>query len=149
MGKNLGKTYFIPIITIVFGGLLMVGLVYFLYLITYLLLEFLFFKNNPNDFPMDYYRHAFSIFIFGLFLFFSFVHWPRLLKAIVFIGPLTMLFVTITLTFYETPFFGFGINLLIGAVIVFINIRSKSPWYVYFSFVFSLLVATFYAWPHP
>lgn len=149
MHKPWVKNYLFPAVLVILGGILMAGIVFILYYLTYLGVEAVFYKNNVEEFPMDVFRRSFAVVFVGLFLFLSSLKWSRLLKAMTMVGPLVMLFVTIILGIYEKPFIFLGIIFFISFALSYFFVRFKLPWYFYLSLLVAMIISLLYGWPRP
>ncbi|MGD9605329.1 MAG: hypothetical protein AB7V00_04105 [Bacilli bacterium] len=140
--KYLGKGFLV-----IFGGLTSTILVYFLYYLLFISLTAIFFKGDMSLFPMEKFSRYFALSLCSIFLFLSTLKWSKFLKAIIMIGPLTVLFIFIILGIYLKPFIGLGINIFISLCLIYIFIRIKVPWYFYLSIIVSMVASFLFAWP--
>ena len=129
------------------GGLLIIALTWFLYLVVYLTIESLFYATRPQHVPVDQIRQGTAI---GLTLIAYWVMRSKinaLFKALIIMSPISMVLVTLIFRVYMNPtaliltIMGFT-GLLVAAIKL-----TKLPWFFYVAVGLSILISTIYAWP--
>jgi hypothetical protein len=99
--------------------------------------------------PVGFIRQMFAMALVLMYLLIYRFKFSDKVKAILMIGPLGTLIITVILTFYQNiPLF---VSLVAAVVIVVIYLiyRFKKPWYFYYATVLALLAALAYGWPRP
>ncbi len=137
----------LPIIVIVFGGVLLVALGWLAYAGISAIIESLFYQNAPQSMPQGTVRNI-SVLLFCmviLALLQTKIH--NLVKAMLLVGPLTMVIIATTLQFYTNVWIFIGFILVEIIVSGFLIYRLKKPWFFYVSLVFSTVLGLLYAWP--
>lgn len=128
------------IIIIALGGHLMLGFAYFGYLLVYLTIESLFFANNPQLMDTGLVRRGFSLFIFIVYLALEWTKLPKLIKAIIMVGPYAMALITIILQFYENMMTAMMLVAVFVGLSFMVFYKTKQPWFYYYAALFALLV---------
>ena len=147
MKKDPVHSVLLPLLLVPIGGLVVLGVCFFLYYVFYLAVEATFYGYDPTMMPTDRVRIGFAVILIILGLLLLRTKWPDLLKGILLTGPIAMLVVLCVLTFYQ--------NLVVAGIIVaaiilgcaYLILRFKKPWFYYLALVISTAGALFYAWP--
>lgn len=139
----------LPVIVIPLGGLFMLALTFFGYLLVYLAIESIFFSNDPQQMNTGLVRRGFMAFIVIAYLLLEQTKWPKLVKATIMVGPYAMVLVTIILQFYENM----GIALLFVSIFVALSFlvfsKMRKSWFYYYASLIAILAGMFYGWPRP
>lgn len=149
MKKNGFRSFWLPLLTIPVGGLVTIALTLGLYLGLYLLLESLFYPNNPQAFPADTLRRWSTLALVGLYLLLLRTRLPELLKAILLTGPLAAVIITTGHALYMKPvvsIIAMFVMVIICAVLLY---RYKKPWIYTYAGAIGALIGLIYAWPRP
>ncbi len=145
--KTWFKTIFIPTICILLGGIFIVAIAWMIYLGIYLSLEALFYPTNPQAVPADYIRIVCAVLFILSYLFILRSHASQTMKAMIFVGPLTTLVITLILSFY-THLILVSILLAVMVILILGLIRHyKRGWVFYLATLYSLLLGVAYALP--
>ena len=144
--KTKSKIWF-PWIAVPLGGLLVLGLTFFGYLLVYLSIEALFFSANPQAMDTGLVRRGFMLFIVVVYLLLELTKIPKLIKAVILVGPYAMLLVTIFLQFYEQLSAALLITVILTAFSAGLVKITKRPWYYYLALGVAVSGALFYGWP--
>ena len=147
MSSNNYRSILLPLVVILFGGILVLGLCYLAYFAIYMFVESTFFQFNPTAVPAGVIRnsYAFVLLVFYLLLFRTKL--ADMMKAIILIGPMTLLIIAAILALYEFPFAAIAATALITGICVFLIYHYKKPWIYYYSSAVAMLAAVVYAWP--
>lgn len=114
-------------------GLIELSLFWLIYLGLYLGLETWLYPNNPTAFPADNLRSMASVALYLLYILFLFTKTPKLLKAILSVGPNGVIIIMIVLRFYQNPFIYSGLILIFSIISVVLFLKQKAPWQFYFA----------------
>lgn len=148
-GKSWLRSFGLPLLAIPIGGLIMIALTLAIYLGLYLLLESLFYSNNPQEFPAGILRIGCSIALVGLYLVALRTRLPDLLKAIFLTGPLAAAIITTGHALSARPVVSiiamFGVAVVCGILLYWF----KKPWIYTYAGALATVVGIFYAWPRP
>lgn len=129
------------------GGLLIIALTWFFYLLVFQTIETLFYASDTLRVPVDLIRQGTAI---GLTLVGYLVMRSKanaLFKALIIMSPISMVLVTLLFRVYMNP------TALILTIIGFTGVLvaaiklTKLPWFFYVAVGLSILVSTIYAWP--
>lgn len=90
------------VVIIPFGGLLILFICYFIYFGFYTLVESVFYANDPTSVSGGIIRNSYTVALLVLYLDLLSTNISDIFKAIIFIGPMTMLIIAAILAFYET-----------------------------------------------
>jgi len=149
MKKGGVRSFWLPLLAIPVGGVVIVALTLALYLGLYLLLESLFYSNNPQAFPADTLRRWSTVALVGLYLLLLRTRLPELLKAILLTGPLAAVIITTGHALSMWPVVSiaamFGVVIICGVLLY----RYKKPWIYYYAGAIGALIGLIYAWPRP
>lgn len=137
----------LPCIAIPLGGLIMLGLTFFAYLLVYLSIESIFFSANPSAMDTGLVRRGFMLFTVVVYFLLEQTKTPKLLKSVILVGPFAMVLVTIFLQYYRQ----LSMALLISAILTAFGLAlvkiTKRPWYYYLAIAVAVCGALFYGWP--
>ena len=147
MKKESSRSIILPLIAVPFGGLLTLGICYVLYLGLYMFVETQFYAANPMLVPAGIIRNSFTAAIILLYLFILRTRIPDLLKAVLFIGPVAMLLIALTLALYETLVLVIVGIAIVAACCVLLIHHYKKAWFYYYAVAISVAAAIVYAWP--
>lgn len=147
MEKNLSRPSLLSIVIIPIFGLLVLALCYAGYFAVYMFVESVFFPNNPTAVPAGTIRNTYTVLLIALFLLIIRTRIRDLVKAIILVGPLTMLIIAVNLALYLKPVLAIASTLAITICFCYLLFRYKKPWYYYYAAGFSVGAAIFYAWP--
>lgn len=147
--KSWFRAYGLPALVIPIGGLIMIALTLAIYLGLYLLLESLFYANNPQKFPAGILRIGCSIALVGLYLVVVRTKLPDLLKAIFLTGPLAASIITTGHGLYSRPVVSIISMLVVAAIYGILLYLYKKPWIYYYAVIVAAAVGMVYAWPRP
>jgi len=136
-----------PWVIIPFGGLLVLALCYIGYFAVYMLIESVFFPNAPTSVPAGIIRNSYTVVLLLLYFALFRTKISDLIKAIIFIGPMTMLIIAVILAFYLTPVVAAVSTAAIAVCCLFLLYRYKKPWIYYYAAAISVVVGIAYAWP--
>ena len=133
--RTTGKSWFrslgLPLLAIPIGGLIMIALTLAIYLGLYLLLESLFYSNNPQEFPAGILRIGCTIALVGLYLVLLRTRLPDLLKAILLTGPLAAAIITTGHALSARPAVSiiamFGVTAVCGILLYGLKSRGFIP----------------------
>jgi hypothetical protein len=149
MNKSGFRSLGLPLLVIPIGGLIMIALTLVMYLELYLLLESLFFSNNPQAFPAGALRAGSTIALVGLYLVLLRTKLPELLKAINLSGPLAALIITTGHALSTQPVVSVAAMFVVVAICGILLYRYRKPWIYYYAGAIAALVGLVYAWPNP
>ncbi len=131
------------------GGTIMLGLVFLGYLALNIFTETVIYGGNYKLVKVDLLRRGFAIFAILVYFVLEWTKWPQWVKAVILVGPFTMLLITIVLQYYQNMILALmGVGLLVIISILIIQ-RFKKPWFFYYAIGFSVLAALLYGWPRP
>lgn len=147
MKKTLSN--WVPVIAVPLGGLLMLGLTFFGYLLVYLTIESVFFASDPQSMDTGLVRRGFMVFIVLVYLLIEKTKLPKLLKATIMVGPYAMVLVTIVLQYYNHMPVALMFVSIFVALSLFIIRLTKRPWFYYYAAGIAILAGLFYGWPRP
>lgn len=147
MEKNLSKSRLLPVVIIPVCGLFVLALSYAGYFAVYMFVESVFFPNNPTSVPAGTIRNTYTALLLAVYLLILRTKIRDLIKAIILIGPLTMLIIAINLAYYLKPVLAIASTLVIAICCSYLLYRYKKPWFYYYAAVLSVVAAIFYAWP--
>lgn len=147
MEKNQSRSRLLPIVIIPVCGLLVLVLCYAGYFAVYMVIESVFFPNNPTSVPAGTIRNAYTVLLLAVYLLLIRTKISDLLKAIILAGPLTMLIIAVNLALYLKPVLAIASTLAVAICCSYLLYRYKKSWYYYFAAVLSVAAALFYAWP--
>ena len=140
------RSTLLPLLVILGGGLLALGICYLFFLLINNLGESLFFSTTPTAMPVFIVRRVYAMLLMILYLVLFRTRMSDLLKATVLVGPLGFLTTTTILTYYEKPMLAIVAILVIAAVSAFLVYKSKKPWFYYYAIVITVLVSIALAW---
>lgn len=147
MKKDNFRSVLLPLAVIPAGGLVVLALCYLGYFAAYMLVESVFFPNDPALVPAEAIRISFALVLLVLYLALLRTRASELLKATVIICPLTMIIISAVLGFYLTPALALAAAAIIVCCCIFLLYRYKKPWIYYYATAISAVVAIAYAWP--
>ena len=147
MKKEGFRSTLLPLLVILGGGLLALGICYLIFLLINNLGESLFFPTTPTAMPVFIVRRVYAMLLMILYLVLIRNRMPDLLKATILVGPLGFLTTTAILTYYEKLTLAIVAILVIAAVSAFLVYRIKKPWFYYYAVAITVLVSVALAWP--
>ena len=147
--KGRFHSFWLPLLVIPVGALLMIALTLALYVGLYLSLEALFFANNPQGFPADTLRRWSTLALVGQYLLLLRTRLPDLLKAILLTGPLAAVIITTGHALYVKPVVAIVAMFAMVIICVVLLYRYKKPWIYYYAGAIAALIGLIYAWPRP
>ena len=147
MEKNLSRSSLLPIVIIPICGLLVLALCYAGYFAIYMFIESVFFPHNPTSVPAGTIRNAYTVFLLAIYWLIIRTKIRDLFKAIILVGPLTMLVIAVNLALYLKPVLAIASTLAIAICFCYLFYRYKKSWVYYYAAGFSVGAAIFYAWP--
>ncbi len=147
MKKEGFRSTLLPLLVILGGGLLALGICYLIFLLINNLGESLFFPTTPTAMPVFIVRRVYAMLLMILYLVLIRNRMPDLLKATILVGPLGFLTTTAILTYYEKLTLAIVAILLIAAVSAFLVYRIKKPWFYYYAVAITVLVSVALSWP--
>ena len=151
--RTTGKSWFrslgLPLIAIPIGGLIMIALTLAINLGLYLLLESLFYLNNPQEFPADPLRTGCTIALVGLYLGLLLTRLLDLFKAIFLTGPLAASIITTGHALYARSAVSIIAMFAVVTVCGILLYRFKKSWIYYYAAALAAAVGMIYAWPRP
>lgn len=147
MKKNHYSSVLLPSIIILACGLLVLALCYACYFAVYMFVESVFFSNDPTSVPAGIIRNSYAIVLLIIYLILLRTKIPDLSKAIILIGPMTMLIIAVNLVLYLKPVLAIISIVAITSCCIFLLYRYKKSWFYYYAATLSVLAAIFYAWP--
>jgi len=147
MKKEGFRSNLLALVIIPIGGLVALGFCYLLYLLTYNLVESLFFSTNPTSLPASTIRRIFALALLVLYLVLFRAKISDIVKGAVLVGPMGILLSTAILTFYQQPAWAIALTVLIAAGSMFLLYKSKRPWFYYYAVAIAVLASVALAWP--
>ena len=141
------RSTLLPLLVILGGGLLALGICYLFFLLINNLGESLFFFTTPTAMPVFIVRRVYAMLLMILYLVLFRTRMSDLLKATILVGPLGFLTTTTILTYYEKLTLAIVAILVIAAVSAFLVYRIKKPWFYYYAVAITVLVSVALAWP--
>lgn len=145
--KKESRSILLSALLVPIGGILVLGICYLLYYALYMSVETLFFSDNPTLVPAGIIRRSYAIGLLILYLFILRTKLSDRLKAILLIGPLSLLMITSILAFYDMPAYSVSAIAAFVFLCLFLLRRYKVSWIYYYASALSVLAAIFYAWP--
>ena len=147
MKKEGFRSNLLALVIIPIGGLVALGFCYLLYLLTYNLVESLFFSTNPTSLPASTIRRIFALALLVLYLVLFRAKISDIVKGAVLVGPMGILLSTGILTFYQQPAWAIVATAVITAASAFLIYINKKPWFYYYAVAITVLVSVALAWP--
>jgi len=147
MNKNKFRSTFLPMLVVPIGGLLVVALIYAVYLGVYLGLESIIKPSQLFVSQTGLFRSIFSGIVIVIYLFVYRSKLGDLPKAVLMIGPVAMLLITLIFRYYENLFLTVAIFVLACAGIAYLLYQDHKPWFFYYAMSFAALLALLYGWP--
>lgn len=129
------------------AGLVVLAFCYVGYFAAYMFAETVFFPNIPTSVPAGIIRNSYALCLLVIYLFLLRTKIFELSKAIILIGPVTMVIIAVNLAFYLQPFFAIVSTSVIAICCLFLIKKYKKPWVYYYAIAISTIAAIFYAWP--
>lgn len=148
-GKSWFRSLGLPLLAIPIGGLIMIALTLAIYLGLYLLLESLFYSNNPQGFPAGPIRIGCTIALVGLYLVLLRTRLPDLFKAIILTGPMAATIITTGHALSARPVVSIIAMFGVAAVCGILLYWFMKPWIYTYAAALAAAVGIFYAWPRP
>lgn len=133
--------------SVIFGGLVFVAVIWFLYVGIYNVLESIFYSDDPQSFPADQLRFVAATSFLVIFILVFRKIKSKLLLATLSVAPLSTLYIMIILNFYSHYYQWISICFVIFGLMIAGIMKLKAQWYFYLSTAYSLLLALLYAWP--
>ncbi len=137
----------LPALAVVIGGMLLVALSWLLYYGIYMFFETVFFPTDPQSVPADQIRTGSAVVLFLFYLVVSRLRMPAVVKATLFVAPLTMMLITIVLDLYMRPLAAAAVFAALVAGSIFIVVRFRRHWLFGLAIAMSVVVSLLYAWP--
>ncbi len=147
MNKINIRSVLLPLAVIPVGGLVLLAISYLGYFAAYMLVESVFFSNDPTSVPAEAIRIFFALVLLVLYLALLRTKASELSKATVIVGPLTMIIIAAVLGLYLKPALALAAAVAIACCCIFLLYRYKKPWMYYYAAAISFVVAITYAWP--
>jgi len=129
------------------GGLLVLAICYLGYFAVYMLIESVFFPGDPTSVPAGIIRNSYAMALLVLYLALLRTTVSDLIKATIYIGPVTMLIVAVILALYLTPVLAALSTIAIAVCCIILLYTYKKPWIYYYATAIAIVVAVAYAWP--
>jgi hypothetical protein len=99
--------------------------------------------------PMGFIRQMFAMTLVLFYLLILRFKFSEKVKALLMIGPLGTLIITIILTFYQNLPIAIALLAILVFSIVYVLHRFHKSWYYYYSLALAVLAAIAYGWPRP
>lgn len=147
--NNNQKNSWLPWIIIPLGGLLVLALSYVGYFAVFMFIETMFFANDPQAIPAGIIRNSYAAALLAIYLLLLRTKLSDLILAILLVGPLAMLIISVILRFYETLAVAVALSAAIALICLYLIYRAKKPWFYYYAVAVSVIAALAYAWPRP
>ena len=147
MKNNHARSVILSSVLIPIGGLLVLALCYIGYFAVYMFVESIFFPNDPTSVPAGIIRNSYAILLVAVYLILLHTKISDFFKAILLIGPMTMLIIAAILALYVTPFLAMAPIVAITVCCLFLLYKYKKPWFFYYAAAISVVAAMIYAWP--
>lgn len=147
MKKVFDISNLIPVLVVLVGGTFFVALSWLAYYGIYMSVETLFYSADPTQTPTDSIRNASALALVIVYLAFTRLKSPELVKATVLVAPMTVILITIVLALYSKPIYAIPLFLAIVGGCVFVLYRSKKAWFFYYAVAISIVLSLLYAWP--
>ena len=141
------RSTLLPLLVILGGGLLALGICYLFFLLINNLGESLFFFTTPTAMPVFIVRRVYAMLLMILYLVLFRTRMSDLLKATILVGPLGFLTTTAILTYYEKPVWAIAITVVIAVISAFLLYISKKSWFYYYAIAITVVVLVALAWP--
>ncbi len=141
------RSTLLPLLVILGGGLLALGICYLFFLLINNLGESLFFFTTPTAMPVFIVRRVYAMLLMILYLVLFRTRMSDLLKATILVGPLGFLTTTAILTYYEKPVWAIAITVVIAVISAFLLYISKKSWFYYYAIAITVVVSVALAWP--
>ena len=141
------RSTLLPLLVILGGGLLALGICYLFFLLINNLGESLFFFTTPTAMPVFIVRRVYAMLLMILYLVLFRTRMSDLLKATILVGPLWFLTTTAILTYYEKPVWAIAITVVIAVISAFLLYISKKSWFYYYAIAITVVVSVALAWP--
>lgn len=141
------RSTLLPLLVILGGGLLALGICYLFFLLINNLGESLFFFTTPTTMPVFIVRRVYAMLLMILYLVLFRTRMSDLLKATILVGPLGFLTTTAILTYYEKPVWAIAITVVIAVISAFLLYISKKSWFYYYAIAITVVVSVALAWP--
>lgn len=139
--------YILPGLIISVCGVILVALSWLTYFGLYLGLESLFYPNNPQAFPADTLRSSTALILMIIYLLIARIRMPHILKATLFVAPLSVFIIAIILAFYKSYLMIIVIPLELIAIVLFVLFNTHKTWHYYFATFVAVVLAFVYGWP--
>jgi hypothetical protein len=147
MKKENPTSVFMPLLTITFGGLAVLGALYITYFGVYTLFEKTLFRGNTFMVPAGAIRNGFALVVLLLFILLLRTKISDVYKATFGVGALALPMIAVVLALYQRPVLAIAAVLVIAVSFVMLIHANKKPWFYYYSIGLAVLAALFYAWP--
>ena len=141
------RSTLLPLLVILGGGLLALGICYLFFLLINNLGESLFFFTTPTAMPVFIVRRVYAMLLMILYLVLFRTRMSDLLKATILVGPLGFLTTTAILTYYEKPVWAIAITVVIAVISAFLLYISKKSRFYYYAIAITVVVSVALAWP--
>jgi hypothetical protein len=128
-------------------GVLVIAFCYIAYLMIYLSVEQLFYQDNVQQLPAHFIRIGSCLLLVSVYFWVLLTKLNDFIKAFLLSGPLTMIIVTVVLTYYNKLFIAVILVLIMILSIIWFSHKTKQVWYYYPIIVMSLIIGLLYAWP--
>lgn len=138
--SNLMITLLFPL-----AGLVLLGICFLTYFGVFSLFRFIL----KEKIPVGFIRQMFTMALVLIYLLIYRFKFSDKVKAILMIGPLGTLIITVILTFYQDLPIAIALMSVIVISIGYVLNRYHKPWYYYYSLILAVLAAIAYGWPRP
>lgn len=147
MEEKRSRSNLLPWFAIPVGGLFVLALCYIGYFASYMLVESIFFPNTPTAVPAGVIRNSYTLVLLVIYFILLRTKISDLYKAILLIGPVSMLIIAAILALYLTPVLAIVSTFVIAVICIFLLYKYKKPWFYYYALAISIAAAIAYAWP--
>lgn len=147
MEKDSSRSRLMPFVIIPVCGLLVLAICYAGYFAVYMFIESVFFSNNPTSVPAGIIRNSYTILLLAFYFLLLRTRIKDLIKALILIGPLTMLVIAANLALYLNSVLAVTSTMAIAIFCSYLLYRYKKPWFYYYAAALSVVAAIFYSWP--
>jgi hypothetical protein len=135
---NLLIIIFFPLV-----GLILLASCFFIYFGIFSFLELV----MGQRVPVGLVRQTFAIVIVLIYLLICRLKISEIIKALLMIGPLATLVITVILTFYQNLLVAIALMFIIVFSIIYFLYRHHKKWFYYYSVVLAVVAAIAYGWP--
>lgn len=147
MNNNKFRSTLIPLFVVPIGGLIVLAMIYGVYLGVYLGLESIIKPSQLFVSRTDLFRSVFALIVIVVYLFVYRSKLGELPKAVLMIGPIAMLLITLIFRYYENLTLTVSVFGLAVAGLSYLLYKDRKPWFFYYALGFAALLALLYGWP--